>query len=115
MSEDNHEWLNQFIVDIEEEKKKEPQQRRLDELERMKKAASATGGFYGMASNLSQIDPEKYLAMCEFFEKEIRFTCDVPEGWEEEYAKHMQEKMMKFGSGGAKAHRIKANGKRRLF
>lgn len=63
---------------------------------------------------MSGIDTEKYLKFCALWESEIKFTCTAPEGWEEEYARYMQERSAKFGDGDP-THRVKNVGKRRLF
>jgi len=40
------------------------------------------------------------------------FSDDTPEGWEEAYSKHMEEKIKKYGSP---KHSIKPTGKKRWF
>ena len=106
-------WLEQFLTHSEEEKAKPTDQRRLEELGRMQKSAES-GALSGRASNLKNIDRSKYLMLCELFEREANFTCSAPDGWEEEYVRHMQEKLAKYGAGDSHS-RIKANGRKRLF
>lgn len=109
----DYSWLEQFLVKNEEEKAKPDEQRRLEELDRMQKQASS-GSFSGMASDISKIDREKFLKYCELFESEAKFTCSAPEGWEEEYIRHMQAKYAKYGVGDP-SHAIKSVGRKRLF
>jgi hypothetical protein len=114
MSDENdYSWLEQFLVKNEEDKSKPADQRRLDELERMKKVANS-GLFADKASNLNNIDKEKYLKLCEMFESEANFSCSAPDGWEAEYVRHMQAKFAKYGSGDP-SHGIKSVGRKRLF
>ena len=127
-NQDNNDWLNKFVTEKPEEPAKpEVSQesiaraednadaarlKHMEELERMKSAA-ASGPFSGIAGGVGKVDVDKYLDMCDKFTG-IGFTCYAPEGWEEAYEKHMQEKLAKFGSGRADAH-VKPIGKKRHF
>lgn len=107
-------WLEEFLVQKDESKQQPDDERRLSELDRMKSAASE-GPFSGMVkTGLSKLDKDKYLAFCELFESEAKFTCSAPQGWEEEYIRHMQERIAKYGVGDP-SHCIKPNGRKRPF
>lgn len=104
---ENHDWLEKFITDKKEQLEKTGNEKYDAELERIKTAAASQG------IKIGNLDKDKYFEMCDKLSN-VPFTCDVPEGWEEEYAKHMQAKYARFGSGCADAH-IKPIGKKRLF
>lgn len=112
-NENDDSWLEQFLVKKQEEKNKPDDQRRLEALAKMQKEASS-GSFAGMTSDITNINKEKYLELCDLFETEAKFTCSAPEGWEEEYIRYMQAKFAKYGTGDP-SHGIKSVGRKRLF
>tara|TARA_B100000614_G_scaffold262909_1_gene300862 strand:+ start:377948 stop:378343 length:396 start_codon:yes stop_codon:yes gene_type:complete len=90
--------------------------RRLEELQRMKKAQGMTPGL----TKLGDVDEERYLKLCEAFENmpmgkddngNVRtgFTCSAPPGWKEEYERYMENRQRHLGGGGS----VKPVGKRR--